>query len=186
MENFSKDIIEQFQLMLLGDLNLLHYLILTIGFIILIVGIMQLKNKLTKGIITIISTIFYTFSFYVTANNYATVKSILAFFIISVILNFSMHRVVHHLSYKTCFSWLLGYFLIAVPQFFSESLVKFLNLSESAFYQFCMLLISVLLSIIVPLISKKSASKKSESQTPSDGAFSGYGPGWGSVFKNWH
>lgn len=151
MEKFFNDIPNQI-LLFKGDLNYLHYITFAIGIIMLIVGIVQLKNRVVKGLFTIVTTLFYTLCFSITANNYATTESIQVFFFTSVILNLLIWIIVSRLGFKKSFSWLWGYLFAIVPIFIVGMLSEAFPISDNIIWQFSLLFTSLLLCFLVPCI----------------------------------
>ena len=180
MKNFFNDFLNQILLLFKCDFNYLHYISFAIGIIMLIVGIVQLKERVIKGFFTIVTTLFYVLCFSITANNYATTASMLVFFFTSVILNLLIWLIVSRLGFKTSFKGLFGYFLVIVPAFIGELLANAFSLSDNIIGQFSLLFVSLLLSFLVPCIMNSTGGGHS-----SGNPFDELGPGWGSVFKDW-
>ena len=182
MAVFIKELSLEIQKLLQGNLNFGHYFTLGFGLISLIVGIFSLKDRIIKGVFVIISSLYYTFCFCITFNNYATNKSVLIFSISAVIINFLIWLIVSRIKIKHCFKCLWTYLLALIPAGigdFVSSYSKVFNFSENVILQFCFLFTSVILSFSVPYFANLSPSKSSPDP------FEELGPGWKDVFRKW-
>ncbi len=182
IKELYNEIANQVLLLFKGGFNYLHYITFILGAIMCIVGIVQLKKRVIKGVFTIIATLFYTICFGITANNYASYKTMLVFFFASVILNLLIWLIVSRLGFKTSFGWLFGYVLVIVPAVIGGLLAESFPLSDAIIGQSSLLITSLLLSFLVPCIMNSSGGSGGHS---SGNPFDEWGPGWGSVFRNW-
>ena len=156
MEQFLSDIINQMLILFKGDFNFLHYLTFFVGAIFLIVGIVQLRERVRKGVFTLVLTLFYVFCFSITANGFASDDSLWIFFVISVVLNLLSWIFAFEVGVKKSFEWLFGYILGAIPVFIGFVIVETYALSEHVVAQFCLLLTSLFLCILVSSIENSN------------------------------
>ncbi|MBE7092646.1 MAG: hypothetical protein E7365_05665 [Clostridiales bacterium] len=176
---FFNELIAQTKLILQGNLNFGHYLTFALGLIALIVSIHNFKDRTIKGVFSVFATLFYTFGFCITFNNYATPTSALIFSITAIVLNFLIWLFVSRINIKTCFVWLQAYFLVLLIMVLCGLIRYFvkINFSDSFLVQISFLFVAAILSFSVPLIANSSSGNSSSDP------FDGYGPGWKGVLS---
>lgn len=185
MTAFFKELGEQIQKILDGNLTFYHYLFLAIGVAGVIFSIVQFKRGFFKGLFTLIPALFYAITLCISANGYATGISLGVFAGLSVILNMLFWGIVSRMKATEFGISMECYLLILVFMLPVGFICEATEAPDLLVAQIFVLIFSLLLGIICHVV-KVTHNPRGDYDHVGDDPYKELGPGWGVLrsFRN--